>query len=251
MAKANSAKAAPSCEQVKHIITMMPSNSVIELRNRALVAFTLLTAARVGAMASAKIKHVDLVENMFFQDAREMNTKFSKTFPTYFFPVGDEIVKIVTDWIEYLTEEMLWGLGDPLFPATKIALGDSQRFEVIGLERKHWGNTTPIRTIFKEAFTHAGLPNFNPHSFRNTLARLGQVFCKGNGEVLKAWSQNLGHESMMMTSIIYGSMSHERQGELMKSIALQEDKSESDVERIAEAVARKILTQGNLQNVKD
>jgi hypothetical protein len=41
--------------------------------------------------------HVDLVANNVNQDAREVNTKFSKTFTTFFFPVGDEIRRIVAD----------------------------------------------------------------------------------------------------------------------------------------------------------
>ena len=43
---------------------------------------------------------------------------------------------------------------------------------VTGLERAHWANAHPVRAIFKEAFTRAGLPYFNPHSFRNTLVQL-------------------------------------------------------------------------------
>jgi integrase/recombinase XerD len=37
-----------------------------------------------------KLKHVDLITNSVFQDARDVKTKFSKTFST-FFPVGEEI----------------------------------------------------------------------------------------------------------------------------------------------------------------
>ena len=40
----------PTIEQVKHVIAAMPSDSEIEKRNRALVAFTLLTGARDGAI---------------------------------------------------------------------------------------------------------------------------------------------------------------------------------------------------------
>jgi site-specific recombinase XerD len=36
----------PTLEQIKHVITTMPANTEIELRNRALIAFTLLTGAR-------------------------------------------------------------------------------------------------------------------------------------------------------------------------------------------------------------
>jgi len=59
---------------------MMPISSDIERRDRALVAFTLLTGARDSAIASMKLKHVDLIANSINQDAREVKTKFSKTF---------------------------------------------------------------------------------------------------------------------------------------------------------------------------
>jgi len=75
----------------------MPSNSEIEQRDRALVAFTLLTGARDSAITSMKLKHVDLAAKCVDQDAREVNTKFSKTFTTFFFPVGEEIHKIFAD----------------------------------------------------------------------------------------------------------------------------------------------------------
>jgi integrase/recombinase XerD len=68
----------------------------------------------------------------------------------------------------------LWSNDDPLFPATEIGNGADQKFEVVGLARKHWSNATPIRTIFKTAFAQAGLPYFNPHGFRKTLVQLGQ-----------------------------------------------------------------------------
>ena len=47
-----------------------------------------------------------------------MDTKFSKTFTTFFFPVGDEIFQIVVAWVTYLRQDRLWGNDDPLFPAT-------------------------------------------------------------------------------------------------------------------------------------
>ncbi|MDO8939524.1 MAG: hypothetical protein Q7U98_10220 [Methylicorpusculum sp.] len=46
-----------------------------------------------------KLKHVDLAANCIFQDAREVKTKFCKSFTTYFIPVGDDIQQIVEDWI--------------------------------------------------------------------------------------------------------------------------------------------------------
>lgn len=60
----------------------MPTTTGIERRNHALIAFTLLTGARDSAIASMKLKHIDLIEGYVRQDAREVKTKFSKTFDT-------------------------------------------------------------------------------------------------------------------------------------------------------------------------
>src|SRR5450631_1289171 len=160
IATARREQKAPTLEQVKHVITRMPTNTEIERRNRALVAFTLLTGARDRAIASTKLKHVDLATDSIYQDAREVNTKFSKTFHTFFFPVGDEIRRIVVEWVSYLREEKLWGNDDPLFPVTRIVLGTTRQFEASGLEREHWKGTSPIRAIFRDAFINAGLPYF-------------------------------------------------------------------------------------------
>src|SRR5271154_3357828 len=95
----------PTLEQIKHVIQTMPTSTEIERRNRALIAFTLLTGARDSAIASMKLKHVDLIDGYVRQDAREVKTKFSKTFTTYFFPVGSEVRNIVAEWVRYLREE--------------------------------------------------------------------------------------------------------------------------------------------------
>ena len=95
IATAHREQKAPTLEQMKHVIQTMPVRTEIERRNRALVAFALLTGARDSAIASMKLKHVDLKEGCVHQDAREVKTKFSKTFTTYYFPVGEEVRQIV------------------------------------------------------------------------------------------------------------------------------------------------------------
>ncbi len=112
-----------------------------------------------------------------------------------------EPLRIVEAWVSYLREEKLWGNDDPLFPTTRIALGANRQFEVSGLDRVHWNSASPVRSIFRDAFVAAGLPYFNPHSFRNTLVRLGQDLCK-SAEEFKAWSQNLGHEKVRRPSSV-------------------------------------------------
>lgn len=228
----------PTMEQVKYVISRMPADTEIERRNRALVAFTLVTGARDSAIASMKLKHVDLITGCVSQDAREVKTKFSKTFNTFFFPVGEEIRVIVMGWISYLRDEKLWGNDDPLFPATLVVPGPDRQFEAAGMARGHWRTASPIRSIFRAAFTSAGLPYFNPHSFRNTLAQLGEEVCK-TPEDFKAWSQNLGHEKVLTTFLSYGEVACQRQGEIIRNLAKLQGPISSDADMIAEAVFRK------------
>lgn len=235
VATAKRPQKAPTLEQVKHVIGAMPINTDVELRNRALIAFTLLTGARDSAIASMKLKHVDLSANSVNQDAREVKTKFSKTFNTFFFPVGDDIREIVADWVLYLREEKIWGNDDALFPATHIALGSARQFEVAGLTRNHWSTASPIRTIFREAFVNAGLPYFNPHSFRNTLVRLGESVCQ-SPEQFKAWSQNLGHEKVLTTFLSYGEVACQRQGEIIRDLGAPQQNMQSVANEIAKEV---------------
>ena len=87
IATAHREQPSPTLEQVKHVLQTMPAATEIDLRNRALVAFVLLTGARDSAIASMKLKHIDLLRRSVFQDAWDVKTKFSKTFTT-FFPRG-------------------------------------------------------------------------------------------------------------------------------------------------------------------
>ncbi len=233
----------PTLEQIKHVINTMSVETDIERRNRALLAFTLLTGARDSAIASMKLKHVDMITNNVYQDAREVKTKFSKTFNTFFFPVGEEIREIVATWVAFLRDEKLWGNDDPLFPATRMILGASRQFEVAGLARAHWSTTSPIRTIFREAFVNAGLPYFNPHSFRNTLVKLGENVCK-TPEQFKAWSQNLGHEKVLTTFLSYGEVGCQRQGEIIRGLAGPQPAMQSGESDIMLALFRKFCEAG-------
>jgi len=249
IATAQREQKAPTLEQIKHVINTMPSGTEIERRDRALIAFTLLTGARDRAIASMKLKHVDLTTDRVTQDAREVNTKFSKTFTTFFFPVGDEIRQIVAEWVVYLRGEKLWGNDDPLFPATRVSLGVTRQFEASGLDRSHWSSATPIRMIFREAFVRAGVPYFNPHSFRNTLVRLGQDVCK-SPEQFKAWSQNLGHEKVLTAFTSYGEVACDRQGEIIRNLAISQGSVRSNADEFAEAVVRKLRDSGAVMQGK-
>jgi len=204
----------PTLEQIKHVVAKMSGRNDIERRDRALIAFTAVTGARDRAIASMRLKHVDLAEGCVHQDAREVRTKFAKTFDTFFFPIWPEGRQIVEEWVERLRSQLLFGNEGPLFPATRMELDENRRFVAAGLDKSPWSDAGPIRRIFRDAFEAAGLPYYNPHGVRNMLAMLGEKWCR-TPEEFKAWSQNLGHEKVMTTFNCYGPVSHWRQSEIL------------------------------------
>ncbi len=208
----------PTIEQVRHVVETMPASTEVEMRDRAIVAFAILTGARDNAIASIRLKHIDVAKQLVTQDARDVRTKASKTIETWYFPVGEPFASIVADWVAYLKERRIWGLNDPLFPKTQVAVGQNRRFAAIGLTRECWSNAAPIRTIFKREFERCGLPYFHPHSFRKTLTRLGQERCP-TPEAFKAWSQNLGHQNVLTTFTSYGQVDRLRQRTIILGLA--------------------------------
>jgi len=237
IAKASREKSVPTLEQVHHVLDTMPAGKDIEKRDRALIATALLTGARAAALASLKLKHIDLEQGCIYQDAREVKTKNSKTFTTWFCPVGGDALQIFTDWCEHLRTGLLWGEDDPLFPKTAVGLGEQGGFQAIGLAREHWSGTGPIRAIYKAAFASASLPYFNPHCFRDVLVQLGERVCR-SPEEFKAWSQNLGHEKVLTTLTSYGQVPAARQAELIRELGAT--KSNSDDERLAAILAQTV-----------
>ena len=236
IAKASTPRPVPSLEQIKTVLAAMPDATVIERRDRALVAFTVLTGARDNAIASLKLKHVDIEKRTVFQDAREVRTKRAKSFTSCFFPVGEGIETIFVEWVTELRTKRQFGPDAPLFPKTRMVVIDGL-FTPDGLLKEHWRDAAPIRRIFREAFQFAKLPYFNPHSFRHTLAALGERLCT-SAEAFKAWSQNLGHEHVLTTFTSYGSVSLNRQVEIIRLLGQQKQHEIADGPPSQQAVRR-------------
>src|SRR4030095_12500289 len=105
---------------------------------------------------------------------------------------------------------------DPLFPATAVGPGPCGGFQPQGLAPHGWSSSGPIRDVFRRAFEGAGLPYYNPHSFRDMLVRYAMTLDL-SPEEMKAWSQNLGHSDVLTTFTSYGGVPVHRPSELIRS----------------------------------
>ena len=125
----------PSLEQVRAAVALMPIGTVVERRNRAVMALAILTGIRDRALVSLSVRHIDLSKAppLVRQEPDRVKTKFAKNISTYFFPVGDDFRQIVAEWVEELQTRLLFGPTIRSFPAEN---GPRQRHVVLRRGRR-------------------------------------------------------------------------------------------------------------------
>jgi len=208
----------PSIEQCDHAFRQMPEERAIDRRDKAIFALLMLTSARVSAVASLRLGHIDIVEGTLYQDGREVNTKNGKTIESWFLPIDPMYRALLENWVTYLQEELKFGPSDALFP--KIEMGiEAGKFAATGLSREPYSNGQKINEIFKSAFQRVGMRSFSAHTLRKTHGMLMDKICT-TLEQRKAWSQNMGHEHLATTVTAYMPVPRERQRELMRSLVV-------------------------------
>lgn len=201
-------------QQCKRAFDLMPSATILERRNKAVFACFMLTGIRDGALASLPLSCVDLDAELVYQDARVVRTKAAKTITSYFLPIEQDYQDCFVGWIEELQNDLLFGHDDPVFPKPNMSVGD-HGFTVNGLSRDFYANATKVREVVKTAFTNAGFTAYPPHSLRSTITKWADKHYQTR-EAFKAFSQNLGHESVVTTVGSYCPVDEERQGELIR-----------------------------------
>jgi integrase len=236
MAAAITPKVVPTLNQIRAVLRSMPRETPIDRRNRALVAFLALTGARADAVASLRLQHIDVAGRFVDQAGKEVRTKFRKTFRTYFVVLDSEILDIFVEYVAFLQQTLLWGPTDPLFAATELAPGPDRRLRPVGLSRRAWSGTGPIRGIVKPAFERAGLPYASPHRFRDMLVQIGERRCR-TPEEFKAWSQNIGHDGVLTTFTSYGPVPTYRQGEIIARLGVEQTAPSADTAEDADDAA--------------
>lgn len=107
------------------------------------------------------------------------------------------------------------GHDDPLFPPPLMGVGD-EGFEVVGLKRECYAGAGALREVIKSAFANAHMQPFGPHSFRKTLVRWASGYFS-TVEAFKAFSQNIGHDSVVTTVHSYCHVTQKRQAELIRA----------------------------------
>ena len=201
----------PTFEQIKQVISTIQINNEIDLRDRALISFTLLSGMRDSAIVSLPIGCFNEQTLEVSQDPKKkVKTKFSKTIHSVLFKFDDDMLKYILDWVNYLKSEKQFSDIDPIFPINKVGNAEgTHTFISNSIEPAFWQSLTSMRDIFKQRFENAGLEYFPPHCFRHLAVNMAISKCR-DGHEIKAVSQNFGHEDVGTTLTTYGTLSNSR-----------------------------------------
>jgi len=207
----------PSTQAAYHAFQAMSDQTELERRDKAIFAFLGITGARVGAVSSLRLKHINLVDGFVYQDGREVRTKGGKTITTWFFPMHPDYLACFASWVTYLRNDKMFGQEDALFPRPERRLVNG-KFVFDTLSREIYANGSKVNEVFKTAFAQVQMHPYGAHSVRKTLVQEMNDLDLTVAEQ-KAWSQNLGHENFATTVSSYLPVSDQQQGALIKGLS--------------------------------
>ncbi len=249
IARQGTTKQMPTFEEARAIIEGIEIKNEIDMRDRALICFALITGTRISAITTLRMKNFDPENKLIDQNPADgVKTKNSKRILTTFFPIGwDEPEKYFTEWYAYLKSKE-YKPDDPIFPATlNNFISEKSEYSKEFIGKDFWSGTSGARKIFEKRCKNVDLPYFHPHSFRHLIV---SILSKNRHteEEKKAISLNLGHANVGTTfgSYGYGSMTNEDAVKIVQKLTVSRQSGNSivlsDEERmVLERVMKKVL----------
>jgi integrase/recombinase XerD len=223
----------PPMEYVLNLAESIKIASEIDMRDRALISFTLLSGMRDQAIVTLPLGCFDEENGIINQNPKQgVQTKFSKYIPSILFKFDTRLLNYVLEWVEHLKTKG-FSAHDPLFPRSKTEHGeDNLSFELArAIEPIFWKGTGMMRQIFKNRSEKAGLPYYAPHTYRHLAIGLALKYCK-TGEQFKAISQNFGHDHIATTLRSYANYDPQMLSEILKNMNFSGKPSESLEEKL-------------------
>jgi integrase len=225
IATSGTTKRMPTIEEARKIIESIDGDNEIDMRDRALLSFALVSGMRISAIATLRMKNFDRESELIDQNPGDgVQTKNSKKILTTFFPIGwNEPKKNFLDWYDYQLSRGAQP-NDPIFPSTRKGFSEKSYSKTL-VSDDFWSSSGGARKIFEKRCIDAGVPYFHPHSFRHLIvATMSRT--RLTEEEKKAVSLNLGHDNVGTTfgSYGYGGMSSMDAVNIVKKITTNNEK---------------------------
>ena len=158
-------------EEAQSMVLKMPGNTIVERRDRAMVAFSYVSGLRASALTSLRLKHVDIENKEVVQDANEMQAKNGKSFRVFWFPRSEVFQDQVCEWLTEL-HQLGFTPCDAVFPdATDLNARNTELSSIAPMR-----SARALQAAFHRASALVDR-NCSPHSARHTLkVCVGRVF---------------------------------------------------------------------------
>ena len=174
----------PTDKEIQKLMDL-PIENIVDRRNRALIAYMLLTGARIKAVATLTIDLIDMDKLLVKQDPLDgTHTKMDKLIYTRFMILDPKYLDYLTEWIVYVKSK----ISDKkafLFPKVSNYTSGAKITNEIVDSKKY-------NIIIKKMCDKAQIRDYHPHSFRHYMINKGFQMAH-TGKELKALSQNVGH----------------------------------------------------------
>jgi integrase/recombinase XerD len=232
----------PSLEYIMALVNSITETDEIARRDRAMIAFLLLSGARASAVATLPLGCFERVNLVVHQDPRRgVKTKNRKYIRTTLVLFSKGLLSHFLDWVDYLTKTKLYGDEAPIFPRTKVIQPEGGlSYEAAGVEPVFWADGSRVDHIVKERARKAGLEPYDCHSFRHTHVKLG--FSSGRtGEEFKAISQNIGHAHFATTASVYSHLEEDEVSKIVSSLDFEGKSVKKLSAKQQERMFRKLL----------
>lgn len=215
---AESKRYAPSVSEAVRMIEKMPSGTLKQRRDRAMVAMAFLAALRADTITSLRIGHLLRHEKIVVQDSRSSRTKNGKSLRIRFFPLPEIFAAVVCSWKEELLS-LGFSANDALFPDEHFLV---RRRSADGAKTvPAMATTHAVSSAFEAASRSLG-EWVTPHAAKHCIGNLGMEICR-TPEEMKAWSMNMGHEDLAVTLRYYQGLPEERVVEIFEDFDQSDD----------------------------
>lgn len=211
-----------SVEEIIATIRKMPSKTIVEMRDEAMMSLFLLTTPRISALQSARISSVQYFKDYdawaFIQNPNMVKTKFASNITAYFIGHLQDIYNNVLNWQKYLKEQDFDDKA-PLFPKIVPSFTE-EGLQCLVLQKEFIKSQTTIREVVKRAFLNNNLEYRKPHTFRHAITRK-MMRSEKSSLYISALAQNMGQRDVGVIIASYGmSPEHERAG-ILKNFELE------------------------------
>jgi integrase/recombinase XerD len=208
----------PLVEQVVLMCKQLPNETLLDMRDTAIIAFLMCFGIRNETLRTLKLGCIDRISLELKQSPLDdVKTKNTKENHTFCFRFDDYLVSLIRNWVNTLYTHG-FSQSDPLFPRSRFSGNIDGTFaKRIDLEKDFMRSSGTLNRILRQRTEENGFRYYSAHCFRHSCA-YHALLCVENAHQLKAVSQQFSHNTVALLLTTYGNLSMHQQRETIQNM---------------------------------